>query len=122
MNYFGRSEGTSGHKQLLRDHLRNVAVLTGRFAHDAGLSREMGEWAGWLDTSARPAVRPRTFEGYRSNVEKHIVPSLGRTKLIHLTPDAVQALLNRLSEQGLQPQTVRNIHATLRRALNQAVR
>ena len=48
MNYFGRSEGASGQKQLLRDHLRNVAALTGRFAEAAGLPRELGEWAGWL--------------------------------------------------------------------------
>ena len=48
MDYYGRSEGVSGEKQLLRDHLRNVAELAGGFAEDAGLPREMGEWAGWL--------------------------------------------------------------------------
>ena len=48
VTYYGRSEGSSGEKQLLRDHLRNVAAFTGRFAADAGLSRELGEWAGWL--------------------------------------------------------------------------
>ena len=48
MDYYARSEGVSGEKQLLRDHLQKVAELAGGFAEDAGLPREMGEWAGWL--------------------------------------------------------------------------
>lgn len=47
-DYFGRSAGVAGEKQLLRDHLRNVAMLAGRFAEAAGLPRRLGETAGWL--------------------------------------------------------------------------
>jgi len=46
--YFARSENESGERQLLADHLRNVGELAGKFAEEAGLPREMGEWAGWL--------------------------------------------------------------------------
>jgi len=48
MTYWARSENDSGQRQLLADHLRNVAITAGRFAEAAGLPREMGEWAGWL--------------------------------------------------------------------------
>ncbi len=48
MEFYGRSEGSAGEKQLLRDHLRSVAELTSNFAEDAGLPRVLGEWAGWL--------------------------------------------------------------------------
>lgn len=48
MEYFARSEGFLGKKQLVREHLKNVADLTGQFAEEAGLPRAMGEWAGWL--------------------------------------------------------------------------
>lgn len=46
--FFARSENESGQRQLLADHLRNVGQLAGQFAEEAGLPREMGEWAGWL--------------------------------------------------------------------------
>lgn len=46
--YFARSANETGQRQLLADHLRNVGKLAGDFAEDAGLPREMGEWAGWL--------------------------------------------------------------------------
>ena len=76
----------------------------------------------WLAESAQPALRPRTFQGYETNVERHLIPALGRVRLARLTPDAVQALLNRKVADGLSPSTVRGIHATLRRALTQAER
>jgi integrase len=61
-------------------------------------------------------------EGYEINVAKHLLPTLGRTRLARLTPAAVQVLLNRKVEAGLSPSTVRGIHATLRSALGQAER
>jgi integrase len=78
--------------------------------------------ARWLDTSARPRVRPRTLHGYRQIVANHLVPALGRIPLAKLAPADLQAMLNAKSTAGASPQTARNIHAVLRRALNQAVR
>ncbi len=77
--------------------------------------------AAWLD-SIRASIRPRTLQGYRVNVDRHIVPELGRVRLARLTPDAIQLFMSKKLDSGLSPQTVRNIHATLRRALGQAVR
>jgi len=76
----------------------------------------------WLEAAAKPAVRPRTYEGYAARVRNHLVPALGRIPLTKLTPDHVQAMLNSKTAEGLSPSTVRGIHAVLRRALNQAMR
>jgi hypothetical protein len=70
----------------------------------------------------RPTLRPRTVQGYEINVQRHLLPKLGRIRLVRLSPSAVQALLNRKVEAGLSPSTVRGIHATLRTALGQAER
>ena len=52
----------------------------------------------------------------------HIVPDLGKFRLEKLTPDAVQALLNRKLAAGASPQSVRHIRMVLRlHALKQAV-
>lgn len=76
----------------------------------------------WLERSAKPTLRPRTFEGYRDHVNKHIVPSIGHIRLAKLTPEDVQGFLNEKIASGLSPRTVQYMHAVLRRALNQAVR
>ncbi len=76
----------------------------------------------WLNESARPSVRPRTFQSYQLIVERHLVPALGRARLTRLAPDALETYMNGKLEDGLKPLTIRNHLAVLRRALNQALR
>ena len=78
--------------------------------------------ARWLDESAQQRVRPRTLRGYRGMVAKYLVPAIGRLSLAKLSAAHIQQLVNARSAAGASPQTVRNLHAALRRSLNQAVR
>jgi integrase len=62
-------------------------------------------------------------------VKKHILPTLGRVKLQKLTPVMINALYAQLLKSGkvcgsggLSANSVRRVHATLHRALNDAVR
>jgi integrase len=75
----------------------------------------------WVEDTAKPRLRPRTYAGYKHHVEKNIVPGLGKLPLRTLTPQHVQRLLNAKSEAGLAPRTVAGIRAVLRAALNDAV-
>src|SRR5207237_5791992 len=52
----------------------------------------------------------------------HINPFLGKTRLDRLTPQQVQALVNRKLQDGLAPKTVLGILGVLRNALRQAER
>ena len=61
---------------------------------------------------------PATAHGYRSTLNAHLIPALGRHRLDKLTPSHVQALLNELRAGGLSPQTVKNVRAVLSSALN----
>lgn len=46
-----------------------------------------GEWlAIYLEQVARPKVRPRTLDRYRSDIELHIIPAIGRYRLDKLQP------------------------------------
>lgn len=76
----------------------------------------------WLETYARPRIRPLTYSGYRVNVEKHLIPTLGRIRLDQLTPQHVQALINSQLAAGLSAKTVAYVHQVLRTALSLAVR
>jgi len=104
----------------------------------ASLNREAERWSvadwlnRWIEDEAATSVRPRTLELYRGHVQKHIVPAIGGIALRKLTPSHVKTfhqseLEPRVRVPGRPPraysaQTVRNVHATLRRALEVGVR
>ena len=76
----------------------------------------------WLSSSVKPRVRPLTYAGYRVNVEKHLVPTLGKIRLDQLTPRHVQEMMNNRLAAGFSTKTVAYIHQVLRTALGVAVR
>jgi integrase len=75
----------------------------------------------WLEGAVRPRRRPKTYVGYKTNVERHLIPALGDVPLGRLTTRQVRDLLNDLLAGGLAPRTVQYVHAVLRVALNHAV-
>jgi integrase len=80
----------------------------------------------WLP-AAETTVRPTTAFGYRQHVERYLVPRLGGVPLQGLTPDRITVMYRDLLEAGgrdgrpLAANTVRRVHATLHRALRDAV-
>jgi integrase len=76
----------------------------------------------WLSEVVSRRNKIRTVDGYTQIVRQHLIPHLGRRQLTKLTPEHVQAMLNTLAAEGRTYNTVRNIRAVLRRALNQAMR
>lgn len=78
--------------------------------------------ARWLEDTAKPSLRPRTFDSYAMIVRQHLAPALGAVRLARLTPDMVQRYMNEKRESGLSATTVKYHHAILRRALTVAER
>jgi len=76
----------------------------------------------WLETSVKPRVRPLTYAGYKVNVEKHLVPTIGKIRLDQLTPLHVQEMINNRLRAGLSTKSVAYVHQVLRTALGLAVR
>jgi integrase len=82
----------------------------------------------WLPAIV-PTIRATTYRSYRGHIDYHIVPALGTQQLQRLNGAMLNAFYGKLakegryhSESGLSPATVRRIHATLHRALRDAVR
>lgn len=76
----------------------------------------------WLDgADVDRERRASTLRGYRTNIERHIIPRLGKTRLGQLQPVHVQQLLRELRAAGLAEKTVTYVHATLRVALADAL-
>ena len=102
-------------------------VVGRALGHGAGAGWTVQRWlTHWLAT--HPRIGPATRASYQAHVRVHLGPTLGRSRLDELTPPMVQAAFTRIAAsrtrtgQPLSPATVRRVHATLRAALNAALR
>ena len=75
----------------------------------------------WLE-AMKGSVRDRTWERHEEVVRLHLEPTIGSVRLDKLNALPVQASYGRKLEAGLSPRSVEIIHATLHKALRQAVR
>jgi integrase len=75
----------------------------------------------WL-LAIQTQVRPGTWAEYRSKAETHLIPAVGQVALQQLTTAVLNALYKELLDRGTGPRTVQYVHATIRKALNDAVR
>ncbi len=76
----------------------------------------------WLTDTAARRVRPSTYAGYEINVRVHINPRIGKRRLGRLSTQDLRTLLTKLEESGMAARSVQYVHATLRAALEDAVR
>lgn len=75
----------------------------------------------WL--AGKGNLRPSTRRGYRRNIEKYLVPRIGQVKLSALHGAQIERALGELrDDRGIGAATTRRVFATLRVALNKAVR
>lgn len=81
----------------------------------------------WLE-HATPNLSPTTVYGYRNVIDRYLRPRVGQVRLAKVTTSTLDRLYGDLSASGgeggarLAPATVRQAHAVLRRALEQAVK
>jgi integrase len=82
----------------------------------------------WLRDYAQINLASRTYEGYESKLRCHIVPALGKIKLIRLQPSQIQQFYaqclkvgNLQKTGGLSARTVRHLHMILHDVLDTAV-
>ncbi|WP_147465233.1 hypothetical protein [Streptomyces sp. 1114.5] len=99
-----------------RDHVREGGLLT------------TGQWLQRWYVIVEPHLRPSTARGHRQHLEQYLIPLLGRELLCELTTDTVQqafiTIVRRHQSMGrpVSASTLRSVQATLRAALNLAVR
>ena len=101
-------------RQALRDRDSGVVPVPARET----VASFLESWLQGHETS----LRPRTAVEYRHAVTTYLAPAFARVPLGQLTPQRVQALYRELSDGGLSPKTIVNVHCVLHKALDQALR
>lgn len=82
----------------------------------------------WLENYVRPTVKPSSYEHYRDNCEKHIIPELGDLPLNSITSRMLQHFFNDQAKSGnkrtggpLSAKSMRNMRVVLDVAMKQAL-
>lgn len=121
----GKRRSFYGQKQ--KDVLRDMRAA--QKAADDGIFFEpkkifYAKWLDiWLDEYIKPSSKPLTHTTYKSRVEIHIKPALGRYKLTELNATHIQAFYNSLlRDRGLAPKSIKNVHGVLHKSLEQALK
>lgn len=108
--------------ELRRQRSAGQPIRTGR-ALTVGAYLE-----SWLTDTLPGTVRPSTEASYADLTRRHIIPVVGQHALDKLTPAHMRAFLTQKSHEDsargrpLSSRTCQLLHATLRRALEDAVR
>ncbi|WP_433419720.1 tyrosine-type recombinase/integrase [Microtetraspora malaysiensis] len=82
--------------------------------------------AEWIEGHA-VEIKPKTLAGYRVMIRLYIEPNIGRVRLQAVRPATLTKLYRdlltagRRNGKGLAPNTVKNVHTVLRKALSDAV-
>lgn len=80
----------------------------------------LSDWLDrWLETAVKPGLALRTYETYKSLIEKHLKPSLGHYPLGELRPDHLEGYYH---GSTLEQKTLESHHNVLSGALGVAVR
>lgn len=72
----------------------------------------------FLNKYAKRRLRPNTIRGYRTNLEKHILPIIGSEDIEKINVEILDEITDRLQEKGLTNKSILYVHATLRKMLN----
>jgi integrase len=117
--YFETVRGRKGDAQKRLNELlvgleKGIPVPAGRLTVAEHLNQ-------WLDGYVKTNCSLRTFDGYKSIVEHHLIPALGHIKLKSLQAPAIQAYYGRACET-LSARTVHHQHRVLSQSLKYAVR
>lgn len=114
-------------ERALRDLLHKVD--TQRYVSPTSLTLATFLDDEWLPAVQPPNLRAATWNSYRAEIRRHVLPHLGELPLQQLTPVHLNQLYAQLlsggrrdGKGGLSARTVRYVHTILRKALADGVR
>jgi hypothetical protein len=104
------------------------AIIDGPADEAAAGAWTVARWLRYWLAQAEPHLRPSTAHGYRDHIDRYLIPGIGGITLADLTSKRLHACFNLLACQRtrngtpIAASTVDRVRATLRSALNAAVR
>jgi integrase len=97
----------------------NAKIFTGNYVEDRNYTLKQ-YLEKWYKEFCLPRLAQNTLNGYRNNINLHIVPELGNKKLTEIKSSDIRYLYNKLSEK-LSPKSIQYVHRVLSKAFKDAI-
>lgn len=89
----------------------------------AGRAMTVEAWlTHWLENIARPSIKYKSYRAYRTAVEQHLIPGVGKHRLDKVGPEHFEKLYARMIANGAKPAYAHQVHRTARTAFGEAHR
>jgi len=76
----------------------------------------------WMETYVATNCTLRTALGYKGNIDRYIVPAIGKVSVQNLSGSQIQAIYAGMLERGLSHTTILHVHRVLKQMLACAVK
>ena len=107
-------------QQEVRKKLNSITTTIDNGEYKEPSKLTVSDWFNiWVNNYALN-LKPLTVKSYKTQINNHITPSLGKIKLSALAPHHIQQFYNKLNEE-YSPKTLKNIHGVLHKGLKQAI-
>ncbi|MCI8594784.1 MAG: tyrosine-type recombinase/integrase [Oscillospiraceae bacterium] len=113
---YGKRGFLTKKEALAHEAEMRVKLATPGFAPTkaADEKKTVGEYLNeWVEVHGKANLRPSTYNGYKYNISKNIIPYIGQVPLKRVTPAMIDDLLAKLYDRGLSTSTCRYAHRVL---------
>lgn len=93
---------------------KKAALLTANDPQICRCSKTVDLWMNyWMENELLGSVKESSYQTYKNQLNKHILPRLGKIAMTDLTPGLVHAFLQELRNTGLSESMTRSIYRLL---------
>lgn len=83
----------------------------------------VAQWFGyWYTQIVLKEVRPKTAGGYKSIIDRHVVPEIGNLRLARITPTSIRRVTDRIVNSGGAASSALKAHQVMSSSFEAAVR
>lgn len=126
-----KDDGSPDRRHVERKTEAEVIVAVRKLERDretgsvckAGRAMTVEAWlTHWVENIARPSVKYKSYRAYRTAVDQHLTPGVGKHRIDKIAPEHFEKLYARMISAGARPGTAHQVHRTARTAFGEAVR
>ena len=117
------STTVKGSKKNAQTKLREVLSAVDNGSHVDKSKESVKDFSiRWMETYVATNCTLRTAWGYQGNIDRYIVPVIGKVSVQNLSGSQIQAIYAGMLERGLSRTTVLHVHRVLKQILGYAVK
>lgn len=109
-------------RAIVAERLNEFIANRDKFNPEVVVKYTVEEWLNlWYESYVIDNVRIATRVSYEGIIKNHLIPNIGRIKLVNLKKVDIENMYRKLiNEKALKIKTVKNIHFVLHKALQEA--